>query len=109
VLTKAFLIHSGKSVSTPSTTPDIKQGFGRVQLDRLLPLHNSTFQLFADEQYLSEGHQLKYDITVMPNAGDELKITVSWFDPPCTEFSAKVCVRCFCDKFISRPRNDDMI
>lgn len=63
-----------------------------MQLDQILPLPNSTFQLFADEQSLYEGHQLKYDIMVLPEATNGLKVTLSWFDPPCTEFSAKVLI-----------------
>eukprot|EP00602_Paraphysomonas_sp_CaronLab_P011971 CAMPEP_0185043680 /NCGR_PEP_ID=MMETSP1103-20130426/43035_1 /TAXON_ID=36769 /ORGANISM="Paraphysomonas bandaiensis, Strain Caron Lab Isolate" /LENGTH=1172 /DNA_ID=CAMNT_0027583879 /DNA_START=825 /DNA_END=4343 /DNA_ORIENTATION=+ len=108
-MTKALLLHSGTPITTESSaassghidrtealkslstsaTPDFYQGYGRVKLDQVLPLRNSDFVLYVDERVVSEAHQYSYRLQVV-NSTLPLKITLSWFDPPNTEFAAKV-------------------
>ena len=70
-----------------------------MQLDTLLPLESSDFQLFVDERSVEEAHQLEYSILIV-NSSEPLKVSLSWFDPPCTEFSAKVRTLSQCLVFI---------
>ena len=91
VMTKALLIHAAQPLVSPINTPNFVEGYGRVQLDHLLPRDSSSFQLFVDERQVDEAHEIAYSVDINPNStGSFLKVTLSWFDPPCTEFAAKV-------------------
>ena len=95
-LIKAMLIHSTVPMNTYGHTkitgpPDMQQGYGRINLNTLLPLKpfaatGST--LFIDEQSLPSFSELIYNVTVSDIA-HPFKVTISWYDPPNTEFAAK--------------------
>ena len=90
---KALLMHSGVAMDRGST-PDMYQGYGRVDLLNILPLVTysiSPYTLFVDEAILTPLTELTYKVTVR-SLLQPLKITVSWFDPPNTEFAARVLV-----------------
>lgn len=99
VLMKALLLHSGKAVSgydgnahvVLSDPPDVYQGYGRVNLQSILPtvVHtDAPFTLFMDQNSLAELTEKTYAVEVT-STGQPLKVTLSWFDPPNEVFAAK--------------------
>ena len=97
-LIKAMMIHSAVPMSSYGSSkisglpPDMQQGYGRINLYSLLPL--KTFEasgstLFIDEQTLSSYSEIVYNVSVT-NTQHPFKVTISWYDPPNTEFAAKV-------------------
>ena len=106
-LVKALLIHSaapcalyrgGSAVGTHAlgSPPDRYQGFGRVLLSNVLPLRpfnspNVRFALFVDRNVLYPLTQFTYTVTVTAT-NKYLRATLSWFDPPNTEFASRVLV-----------------
>jgi len=96
-LVKAMMIHSAVPMSSYGSSkitglPDMQQGYGRINLHSLLPL--KTFEaigstLFIDEQTLSSYSEIVYNVSVT-NTQHPFKVTISWYDPPNTEFAAKV-------------------
>ena len=101
---KALLIHSGVGMSTYQgmgntvgrvilkSRPDIFQGFGRVNLINILPLIHYTknsYTLYIDQSVLTPLSEYRYIVFVRSTL-QPLRATISWFDPPNTEFAAKV-------------------
>lgn len=88
---------SGRSVT--AQPPDFRQGFGLLSLSMLLPKATSSTEswshyLFVDEAYLSSFKQRVYTLAIeetgMTDIEQFIKMTVSWMDPPNSEFAAKV-------------------
>ena len=71
--------------------PDIFQGYGRVNLAKVLPLQGhatNPYTLFIDQNELKPLTELVYTV-VVKSAAENLKITLSWYDPPTVEFAAR--------------------
>lgn len=71
--------------------PDIFQGYGRVNLAKVLPLQGhstNSYTLFVDQNELKPLTELVYTV-VVKSAAEDLKITLSWYDPPTAEFAAR--------------------
>ena len=110
-LLKAMIIHSGKPVKRYSNkkfdvktfinsfelsnAPDYMQGYGSVTLTNILPLGNDTGLpagvdlIVWDELNITEFSTLRFDIIFDNLNGTSplevnLKITISWYDPPST-------------------------
>ena len=107
-LLKALLLHSGIGIKTPvGKVPDQHQGYGLVDLYSLLPLNNSNFSLFVDDNALMEFSQLSYELEVV-SSETPLKVTLSWFDPPNTVFAAKVLLHDL-DLLLITPSGDTLL
>ena len=90
---KALLMHSGVAMDR-GPAPDVYQGYGRVDLLNILPLatySKSPYTLFLDQGTITPLTEYTYKVTVKSTL-QPLKVTVSWFDPPNTEFAARVLV-----------------
>ena len=78
--------------ATPlQNVPDIFQGYGRVNLAKLLPLQGhatNPYTLFVDQKDLKNLTELVYTVTVK-STSEDFKITLSWYDPPTAEFAAR--------------------
>ena len=94
VLTKAILLHSGAQMSiynygtTESNvnlgaTPDIYQGFGRIDFANVLPLNGIyIFDLFVvDLMVIGENANIEFSVKVSSSARP-LRATLAWYDPP---------------------------
>ena len=104
-LTKALLIHSGVPMENYrgfypigtvalTHTPDIFQGYGRVNLANILTLSgykDTPFTLFVEQAHLVPFTELVYKVSVKTLTKD-LRVTLAWFDPPNPEFAARVLV-----------------
>ena len=104
-LTKALLIHSGVPMDhyqgywpvgtvTLKHTPDIFQGYGRVNLANILTLKeykDTPYTLFVEQAHLVPFTELVYKVNVRTLTKD-LRVTLAWFDPPNPEFAARVLV-----------------
>ena len=104
-LTKALLMHSGVPMDqyrgdwrvgrvTLKHTPDIFQGYGRVNLANILTLSgykDTPYTLFVEQAHLMPFTELVYKVTVKTLTKD-LRVTLAWFDPPNPEFAARVLV-----------------
>jgi subtilisin family serine protease len=102
-LLKALLMQSGDQMSsypgggtvhktTLHTPPDVFQGYGRINLENVLPLvsaSSSSYTLFIDETYVTQLTERKYSVAVT-STSHPLKVTLVWMDPPNSEFAAKV-------------------
>jgi hypothetical protein len=116
-LVKAMLIGSGnpmnayitrgKSATVPYTElgvpPDYFQGYGRVQLNNVLPLSGTTppdQRLYVEDQVeVEENSERVYSVTVT-DSSVQLRFGVSWYDPPNMFYSSKVLLNDL-GKFIS--------
>lgn len=95
-LIKAMLLHSCVPMSKYGQSdlfslPDMQQGYGRISLNSLLPLNTYErlgYTLFVDEQSLPSFSEVIYDVNVT-DTNHPFKVTLSWYDPPNTEFAAK--------------------
>ena len=90
---KALLLHSAEAMDG-GPAPDVYQGYGRVDLLNILPLvtfSTSPYTLFLDEATITPLTEFTYKVTVK-SILQPLKVTISWFDPPNTEFAARVLV-----------------
>ncbi len=89
---KALLINSANLMGG-SSEPDGMRGFGRVHLEAGMPLAgNGSLVLFvadAANTSISELTRQEYNFTVDGSAGLDLRVTLSWIDPPVATFSAK--------------------
>jgi hypothetical protein len=106
-LVKAMLIGSGnpmnayitrgRNTTVPYTKlgvpPDYFQGYGRVQLNHVLPLNGATppeQRLYVEDQVeVEENSERVYKVTVT-SSSIQLRFGVSWFDPPNIFYSSKV-------------------
>ena len=104
VLVKALLINGATALAEWDTTddqdddpnniplkhpPDYKQGFGRVQLNTVLPLGTTSFDLFvSDRQTISTNatHNLTYHVT---DSSVAFQATLTWFDPAASTTATK--------------------
>ena len=105
-LLKAVLINSGHalggtittssgSMKVPTSIPSVLYGFGRLQLDRSLPLEGN-FNLMIDDiagsnsikTPINTGDQNLYCFKLL-NPSKNFKITLVWADPPAALFSAR--------------------
>ncbi|HXV76797.1 MAG TPA: S8 family serine peptidase [Candidatus Polarisedimenticolaceae bacterium] len=79
-LLKATLI--GAAVDIAGAGPDHDSGFGRVQLDTVLPFDGASFRLLVDDhrQGLTTGSLVQHAIDV--TAGETLAATLVWTDYP---------------------------
>ena len=86
-LLKAMLINSGKDmdggINVLAHIPDNSQGWGRVTLDDVLFFSGDARKLivFDEDTALGAGQSRKYCFEVT-DAGEELRVTVVWTDPP---------------------------
>ena len=90
---KALLMHSGVAMDR-GPAPDVYQGYGRVDLLNILPLvtySKSPYTLFIDQTTITPLTEFTYKVAVKSTL-QPLKVTISWFDPPNTEFAARVLV-----------------
>jgi hypothetical protein len=105
-LVKAMLIGSGnpmnayitrgQATTVPYTKlgvpPDYFQGYGRVQLNHVLPLNGATppeQRLYVEDQvHIGESYERIYNVTVT-NSSIQLRFGVSWFDPPNIFYSSR--------------------
>ena len=95
-LVKALAIGSGVEVDQVDEqsnivlkSPDIYQGFGRVQLNNVLPVQPavSSFMLYIDQASIAELQEVSYTCTV--HSACELSVTVAWYDPPNEIYAAR--------------------
>ena len=99
---KALMLQSGNPMppgagsGISAAPPDNRQGFGHLQLTNVLiepvssPNQNSYIpSLFLDESVLYSFSERTYHVSVTSD-GSPLRATLSWFDPPNPEFSARV-------------------
>lgn len=88
---QALLINSANLMGG-STEPDGFRGFGRVQLDAGMPLNGEgamvLFLLDAADVSIPELTRHEYTFNVDASAGLELRVTLSWIDPPTSSLSA---------------------
>ena len=90
---KALLMHSAVAMDR-GPAPDVYQGYGRVDLLNILPLatySKSPYTLFLDQTTITPLTEFTYKVAVKSTL-QPLKVTISWFDPPNTEFAARVLV-----------------
>ena len=89
----SYISSSGFSIPL-TTTPDFNQGYGRIDLLNILPLviyDKCPYALFLDEAVLTPLTEYTYKVYVK-SLSQPLKATISWFDPPNTEFAARVLI-----------------
>ena len=90
---KALMMHSAVAMDR-GPAPDVYQGYGRVDLLNILPLvsySKSPYTLFLDQTTITPLTEFTYKVAVKSTL-QPLKMTISWFDPPNTEFAARVLV-----------------
>ena len=98
-LLKALILQSGSPLAsyngrvTLSNPPDVYQGYGRMDLSLLLPTvasdnESSSFTLYVDQGQLRELTERRYTVAVA-SSSQQLKVTLSWFDPPNEVFAGK--------------------
>lgn len=89
---QALLINSANLMGG-STEPDGFRGFGRVHLEAGMPLNGegsmALFVADANTTSISELTRDEYAFDVDGTAGEELRVTLSWIDPPTSAFAAK--------------------
>lgn len=88
--TQAMLINSA-NVMGGGNEPDTERGFGRIHLEAGMPLNGAgDMALFvadsSDHEVYSNG-KLKFNFNVDPDAGLELRATLSWNDPAASSLS----------------------
>lgn len=100
---KALVLQSGQAVTAydgssanrgllASHVPDIFQGYGRMQLNHLLPMSassTSSMNLYVHEASLPSYAQNMYEVIIL-SSDVPLKVTLAWFDPPNDIFAAKL-------------------
>ncbi|CAN0198488.1 unnamed protein product, partial [Ectocarpus sp. 6 AP-2014] len=88
---KALMINSANLMGE-SSEPDGSRGFGRIHLEAGMPLggEGSLALFVSDSNYTSipELTRQEYNFDVNATAGLDLRVTLSWLDPPATTFSA---------------------
>ncbi|CAM9519334.1 unnamed protein product [Ectocarpus fasciculatus] len=87
---KAMLINSA-NVMGGGNEPDTERGFGRIHLEAGMPLDGAgDMALFvadsSDHMVYSNG-KIKFNFNVDPDAGLELRATLSWNDPAASSLS----------------------
>lgn len=94
-LIKAILINSGEDLKSIDGYPNFEEGWGRVLLEKTLPLSSSSFKLFIEDlkkdEGLFEGEEKIYKINVS-SANIPLLITLVWTDYPAFPSSQKILV-----------------
>lgn len=107
-LMKALVLHSGQNVSyydgrasnfgfvELGQTPDSYQGYGRMRLDKLLPLTSSQPLYVDDMHVLTSYTEITYRIEI-PNEieeikNKEIKMTLAWIDPPTSYFASQLLI-----------------
>lgn len=75
-----------------TSEPDGRRGFGRIHLEMGMPLAgNGSLALFVADANTTSIPELtlqEYNFDVDADAGLDLRVTLSWIDPPATTFSA---------------------
>jgi hypothetical protein len=59
-------------------------------LNQVLPLLNDSFVLYLDDRMAQEATQFQYTVTIPSSSVTPLKVTLAWYDPPCSQFASKV-------------------
>jgi len=80
-----------------NAAPNNNQGFGRVQLNAVLPLSEGEFETYVhDNRALTSGESHSYNIVVASPGGGrsirDLRITLVWTDPPASSAAGKILV-----------------
>jgi len=86
---KTVILHSGEDMGY--TYPGPEQGFGRLQLNNVLPLSGVTpagFDLFVQDVTLNILATKTYSVSVTSSASP-FKVTISWMDPPNSVYASK--------------------
>lgn len=86
---KTTILHSGENMGY--TYPGPEQGFGRLQLNNVLPLSGVTpagFDLFVQDVTLNILATKTYSVSVTSSASP-FKATISWMDPPNSVYASK--------------------
>jgi hypothetical protein len=83
-LLKAILLNSAAKTSEGTTYPSDEEGWGLLQLDRILPLGNGTSKLrFWDVRHvdgLAAPEFQPFEVKVAPHS-EQLKVTLVWTEP----------------------------
>lgn len=104
LLLKAFLLHSGTAMAMKhginrdldqylSAPPDNVQGYGRIDLSKVLPLAGKyNFDLYFQDRFgLAENSALFFKVFVA-DTSTPLKVTLSWYDPAGNPLAAKALI-----------------
>ena len=90
-LLKALLLNATAATNSGFGYPNDREGWGLLQLDRVLPLANGAQRLwFRDIRHAggpAGGGRNEETVTLQP-ASEPLKVTLVWSDPPAETFSS---------------------
>lgn len=117
VLIKTIIIHSGQSmndynggsrgkIGLGSGTPDVLQGFGRVQLSNVLPLNGlSNHLLFVRDLVSMPQNSVKARTFKVTGNSRPIKATLAWYDPPASSSTTSKALINDLDMIITSPSN----
>ncbi len=94
-LVKATVLNACVDMTGVSGYPSNLEGWGRVRLDRALPLAGDSRALFIDDlrnaDGLNTGEFVDYEIDVT-DSGNRLKVTLVWTDPPAASGASSAAI-----------------
>lgn len=105
-LVKATLLNSGTSMETVQTFPSFDQGWGRINLDSVLPFPGDTEKLLVVDGTVSFSSSADKAFTYsfsLPDSSVPLKVSLVWTDPAATPAAATSLVNNL-DLVVNAPR-----